>query len=82
MPESKGRDKKSYTPPRTASKVKVGNPSWYVPVMVALMLVGLLWIVVFYLSSSQFPLPQLGRWNLGIGFGFLLVGFAMTTRWR
>jgi hypothetical protein len=46
------------------------------------MIVGLLWIVVFYITSEQYPLEAIGRWNLGIGFGLMLVGFGMTTRWR
>jgi hypothetical protein len=51
--------------------------------MVSLMVAGLLWIVVFYLSGpAQLPVPQLGAWNLGVGFALIVVGFAMTTRWR
>ena len=50
--------------------------------MVGLMIVGLIWVVVFYISSEQYPIPSLGRWNLGIGFALMLAGFGMTTRWR
>lgn len=84
MPESKGRDKPAYTPPpsRTPQKVKVGNAAWFVPVMLGLMVVGLLWVVVFYITSQRYPVPSLGRWNLGVGFSLMLAGFMMTTRWR
>ena len=41
MPESKGRAKRAYTPPRKPAKAKVGNPPWFVPVMLTLMVVGL-----------------------------------------
>lgn len=58
------------------------TPRWWVPTMLTIMVVGLLWIVVFYLSSNRYPLPQIGSWNLGVGFGLIIVGFAMTTRWR
>ncbi|WP_432573094.1 cell division protein CrgA [Kineococcus sp. SYSU DK005] len=58
------------------------TPRWWIVLMVALMVVGLLWIVVFYLSSSQYPVPGWGNWNLVAGFGLVLVGFGMTTRWR
>ncbi len=58
------------------------NPVWFLPVMLGFMIVGLLWIVVFYVSQSQFPIPQLGAWNILIGFGIAFVGFLMTTRWR
>ena len=58
------------------------TPRWWVPTMLTVMVVGLLWIVVFYLSANRYPLPQIGSWNLAVGFGLIVVGFAMTTRWR
>lgn len=58
------------------------NPVWFKPLMLGFMIVGLLWIVVFYVSQSQFPIPQLGAWNILIGFGIAFIGFLMTTRWR
>lgn len=83
MPESKGRNKATYTPPpRASKKAKMSNPPWFVPVMVGLMVLGLLWVVVYYVTGQQFPVPALGRWNLGIGFGLMLAGFGMTTRWQ
>ena len=50
--------------------------------MIGLMLVGLVWVLVFYLSGMQFPIPDIGPWNLVIGFGIAFLGFLMTTRWR
>ena len=47
-----------------------------------LMIVGLLWIVVFYISSAAYPIPQLGQWNLAVGGGIAFIGFLMTMRWR
>jgi hypothetical protein len=83
VPESKGRDKAVYTPPpRKVRKAKVANPVWFVPVMLGLMLLGLVWVVTFYITGQQYPVPQLGRWNLAAGFGLMMAGFAMTTRWR
>ena len=58
------------------------NPVWFKPVMFGFMLLGLVWIIVFYVSGSTLPIPQLHSWNILIGFGILLVGFLMTTRWR
>ena len=84
MPESKGRDKAKYTPPPTSvSKAPVTNPPWFVPVMVGLMVVGLLWVATYYISGqNQWPVPPIGRWNLGAGFALMMAGFLMTTRWR
>lgn len=83
MPESTGRKRKN-TPehPAPASSAKQPNPSWYAPVMVGLMVLGLVWIVVVYLSSGQYPIAAWGNWNLAIGFGLIIVGFLMTTNWR
>jgi hypothetical protein len=50
--------------------------------MVGFMLLGLAWILVYYISGSLYPVPGLGGWNLGIGLGIALIGFLMTTRWR
>lgn len=58
------------------------NPAWFKPIMVGLMLLGLAWVLVYYLSSGQFPVPGLDTWNLVIGFGIAFIGFLMTTRWR
>ena len=83
MPESKGRDKKSanYTPPKKAARPKP-NPEWWVPVMVTLMLLGLAWIVVFYITQGAFPVAAFGYFNLIAGFALLIGGFAMAMQWR
>jgi hypothetical protein len=60
----------------------MANPPWFVPVMLALMLVGLLWVVTFYITAGSFPIPGISYWNLIIGFGLMISGFMMTTRWR
>ena len=83
MPESKGRAKPAYTPPRTAQNNAKPNPRWFVPVMIGLMLLGLVWVVTYYISGAhEYPVPSIGRWNLGAGFAFMMAGFLMTTRWR
>lgn len=83
MPESKSRKKPvKVSVPRDA-KPDTGNPRWLVPTMLSLMLAGLAWIVVFYLSgSNQFPIPALNTWNLAVGFALILAGFGLTTRWK
>ena len=58
------------------------NPVWFKPVMFGFMILGLAWIIVFYLSQSSWPIPTIGVGNIGIGFGLLIIGFFMTTRWR
>jgi hypothetical protein len=57
------------------------NPVWYKPVMFGFMLIGLVWIVVYYISGI-FPIAGLDSWNILIGFGIAFIGFLMTLRWR
>ena len=65
-----------------ASGEEAPNPVWFKPVMFGFMLVGLLWIIVYYVSQTSWPIPALGSWNILIGFGIMFIGFLMTTRWR
>jgi len=58
------------------------SPSWLAPVMVANFLIGLFWIVIFYVSQTRFPIPGIGAWNMIIGFSFVGVGFSLATKWR
>ncbi len=57
------------------------SPPWLVPVAVTLLIVGLLYLVVFYISSAQLPLP-IGDWNLAVGLGIILVGGVFLSNWR
>ncbi len=83
MPESRIRRKAAYTPPKPKSEGPKTNPRWFVPVMVGLLVLGLAWIVVYYVSQEKYPIPGLPGWgNLVIGFAILMTGFGMTTRWR
>ncbi|RFU21049.1 cell division protein CrgA [Geodermatophilus marinus] len=89
MPKSKVRKKSVYTPPQGTLQPR-GNvralqpsPRWYAPVMVALMVLGLLWIVVYYVAGDQIPvMVSLQAWNFAIGFGLMVAGLVMSMRWR
>lgn len=67
---------------RAAQAIDAPSPSWWVPTLCTLMVVGLFWLVVYYLSAEKFPIPGIGIGNMAIGFVLILAGFAMTTRWR
>ncbi|MDP9430281.1 MAG: cell division protein CrgA [Actinomycetota bacterium] len=90
MPKSKVRKKSVYTPPQgtlqlgtAASRIAGPSPRWYAPLMVALMLAGLLWIVVFYVAGERIPfMAGLGAVNFAIGFGLMVAGLVMSMRWR
>ena len=82
MPESRIRRKSAYTAPAGKSGPGKPNSRLFVPTMVGLLVAGLAWIVTYYITQSDYPVPGIGDWNLVIGFAILLVGFGMTTRWR
>jgi hypothetical protein len=50
--------------------------------MVTTFLIGLAWIVTFYISETRYPVPGIGAWNMVAGFAFIGVGFSLATRWR
>jgi hypothetical protein len=60
------------------------NPAWLVPTMVGLMVIGIAWVVIFYLSASigGYPIPALKYGNLVAGFGFIIAGFILSTKWK
>lgn len=83
MPESRVRRKKNYTPPSTApAPQRFGSATWWAPVMVTFFVLGLAWIVLYYILPDVPPWSLLGWWNVVVGFGLIIVGFAMSTRWR
>ena len=89
MPKSKVRKKSVYTPPegilpsRAAARAASPSPRWYAPLMVTLMVVGLVWIVVFYVAADKIGfMSSLGVWNFAIGFGAMVGGLVMSMRWR
>ena len=88
MPKSKIRDKvkrKRKVAAKAAPALepaKIESPKWLAPAMLAFFLIGLIWIVIFYISSTAYPIPGIGAWNMVVGFGFVGVGFSLATRWH
>lgn len=58
------------------------TPLWYRVIMFSLMLLGVIWIMTFYISNNVYPIPGLGMTNIVIGIALMMVGMLMTTRWR
>ena len=91
MPKSKVRKKSSYQPspatgPRASAasgKMVKPSPPWYPAVMAAFLLIGLAYIVVYYMAAESIPfMNSLGSWNFAVGFGFLIIGLGLAVRWR
>jgi hypothetical protein len=81
VPKSRTRSKAVYTPPPRSAKSKV-SPRWLAPTMLGCLLVGLAWIATFYVSSGSLPISALNSWNLVVGFGFLVGGVVLSTKWH
>ena len=69
---------------RREARKDARNPVWFKPVMFGFMLLGLAWIVTFYITASSLmlPIPSLGQGNIFVGFGLVLIGFLMTPWWK
>jgi hypothetical protein len=85
VPKSRVRKKNDGgADPKPATPAKKGpSPAWLVPAMLALFGIGVLWLVVYYVSGGEAPvIRDLGPWNLAVGFGFIIAGFGLSTQWR
>lgn len=89
VPESKGRKSVEQNKARAAQRAEGAtagkpkpSPRWWAPVMVALMVLGLVLVVVTYLSKGTLPVADWGNANLVVGFAVMMIGFLMTTKWR
>lgn len=53
--------------------------------MLGCFLLGLIWIVLYYITGQDLSVPlmkELGQYNLMVGIGFMAVGFVYATRWE
>mgnify|MGYP000296489957 CR=1 FL=1 len=88
MAQSKVSNKVKIEPKaKGVNRDELPNPRWFAPVMFGFMLLGLIWILLYYITGAQLPLGSLapvniGSWNILVGFGILMIGFVMTTRWK
>jgi hypothetical protein len=78
---SKKRDKDVYKAPRNIGKPPSENPKWLMPTIGTLLIGGLVWILIYYVTAAQYPAP-IGNYNLLVGFAFLTGGMLLLTRWK
>jgi hypothetical protein len=84
VPKSRSRKKADYIPPpERTDKSKAVSGRWVAPTMVTLLLIGLAWVVLYYVAASTIGfVSALGAWNILIGFGFMFAGLMVATRWK
>ncbi|MGZ0149769.1 cell division protein CrgA [Kribbella sp. WER1] len=85
MPESSSRNKKKtekVKAEKTPKKPRTQSRVWVAPLMLVCWLLGLAWLVVFYVAGQDIPvMKDLNNWNLLIGMGLIAVGFVVSTQW-
>lgn len=86
MPKSRVRKKPSSTyVPKDATaiaKKKQPSPVWFGVIVLGTMLVGVAWLVMYYVSGGNLPVAKFQAWNVLIGFLWIATGFALSTQWR
>jgi len=71
---------------RTRTVASPGSRQWVVPTFVTVGLLGVLWLVVYYITASTgivVPvMTALGGWNVLIGMGGMAAAFVLATFWK
>lgn len=66
----------------TRTKGLPANRNWVPWVFVPVGLLGVAWLVVFYIAGNQIPgMRELGNYNILIGMGLLASAFGLSTLW-
>jgi hypothetical protein len=93
VPKSQVRKKKVYTPPaelrpQSAAASRRPSPVWLPATAVSLLVLGIAWMVLFYLTQGFVDTPALsilakiGYWNFAIGFGSMIAALVLLSKWR
>ncbi len=85
MPKSRNRKRSLSLPRREPSEFRGPGRAkrWAAPLMLSCWLLGLIWVVLYYVLQQDLPLTgELGGWNLIIGMGLIAVGFVFATQWE
>jgi len=71
---------------RTRTVAAPGSRQWVVPTFITVGLLGVLWLVVYYITAStaiDVPvMTALGGWNVLIGMGGMAAAFVLATFWK
>jgi hypothetical protein len=78
MPKSRSKRRRYVPPPRP--KPKPSAP-WVGPTIVISLVVGLVYILLFYMQVLPPMLDRMNNINLAIGFAPLIFGLLLATRW-
>ena len=60
-----------------------GSRAWVPPTFIAVGLLGVLWLVLYYIASAYIPfMAAIGAWNMLIGMGLIVASFFLATLWK
>ncbi|MCD0443474.1 cell division protein CrgA [Glycomyces sp. A-F 0318] len=86
MPKSRVRKKKVYSSSTGASSTSgesyEPSPTWVPITAVALIVIGIGWLTLFYLSGMAYPVAAWGYWNLAVGFSCMVAALLVLSKWR
>ena len=81
-PEAKAAAEKEEAALERKRRVSMDR-SWVPGVFVPVGVLGVLWLVVYYIAGAQIPfMMALGDWNILIGLGAMAAAFAIATLWK
>lgn len=60
-----------------------GQRAWVPPLFITVGLVGVAWLVVYYIAGSKVPVMNAwGNWNILIAMGLIAAAFSLATLWK
>ncbi len=60
-----------------------GQRAWVPPLFITVGLVGVAWLVVYYVAGSKVPIMNAwGNWNILIAMGLIAAAFSLATLWK
>ena len=68
--------------PRVTRISRKQSGIWLPITAVSLIVGGIAWLVMFYLSQGALPVLSWRYWNLAIGFGAMVSALVLLARWR
>ena len=60
-----------------------GQRAWVPPLFITVGLLGVAWLVVYYVAGSKVPvMKDWGNWNILIAMGLIAAAFSLATLWK
>ena len=65
------------------TRMTAGTRDWVPWVFIPVGLLGVLWLLVFYIAGNRVPgMQDLQNWNYLIGIGLIATSFGIATLWK